>query len=234
VHIPFREEVLFENDNFLVADKPCFLPVHPAGQYVNETLISRLREKYGHEELGSAHRIDRLTSGLVLCVKNRSKRGLYQQMFQDGTVKKIYLAAGKIPEETDQTHWHVKVRMEPVANSFRMRIVPNGPVNSESSIDLIECCGGIGLFRLRPITGRKHQLRVHLCSIGSGILNDPLYPDDSMFSAVDDYQRPMQLLAHRLEFIDPVTGKHMEFESRMGVCGANSLHMTTAFCHLSR
>ncbi len=111
--IPFQEEVLFENEHFLIADKPHFLPVHPAGQYVNETLIARLRAKYGCEELGNAHRIDRLTAGLVLCVKNQAKRGVYQQMFRDGAVKKVYLAAGKLPAENGRTQWHVKVRMEP-------------------------------------------------------------------------------------------------------------------------
>lgn len=211
--IPFEEEVLFENDDFLVADKPHFLPVHPAGQYVNETLITRLRIKYGYEELGNAHRIDRLTAGLVLCVKNRSKRGLYQQMFKEGAVKKMYLAAGKLPAETGRTRWHIRARMEPGDDPFRMRIVPGGPVNSESIIDLIECHDGIGLFRLQPVTGKRHQLRVHLCEIGSGILNDPLYSDYSEADFKDDYHRPMQLLAHRLEFIDPITGKQMAFKS---------------------
>jgi tRNA pseudouridine32 synthase / 23S rRNA pseudouridine746 synthase len=210
--IPFEEEVLFENDDFLVADKPHFLPVHPAGEYVNETLITRLCTKFGYKELGSAHRIDRSTAGLVLCVKNRSKRGLYQQLFREGEVKKLYLAAGKLPAEAGQTRWHVKVRMEP-RDHFHMQIVPEGPVNSESLIELIGGRDGIGLFRLQPVTGKKHQLRVHLCAIGSGIVDDPLYSDYA--EAEDDYNRPMQLLAQRLDFIDPVTGSAMTFKSKL-------------------
>ena len=210
--IPFEEEVLFENDDFLVADKPHFLPVHPAGEYVNETLVSRLHAKYGYEELINVHRIDRSTAGLVLCVKNRSKRGLYHQLFKDGAVKKIYLAAGKLPAEPGRTRWHIKARMEPL-DHFRMQIVPGEPVNSESIIDLIDRRDGIGLFRLQPVTGKKHQLRVHLCEIGAAILDDPLYSDYSDLEG-DDYLRPMQLLAHRLEFTDPVTGTPMEFTSR--------------------
>ena len=210
--IPFAEEVLFENDDFLVADKPHFLPVHPAGEYVNETLVSRLRAKYGYEEIINVHRIDRSTAGLVLCVKTRSKRGLYHQLFKDGAVKKIYLAAGKLPAETGRIRWHIKARMEPL-DHFRMQIVPGGPVNSESLIDLIERRDGIGLFRLQPVTGKKHQLRVHLCEIRAPIIDDPLYSDYSDVEG-DDYQRPMQLLAHRLEFTDPVTGIPMEFTSR--------------------
>lgn len=214
IKIPFKEDVLFENADFLVADKPHFLPVHPAGKFVNETLITRLCTKYGYDELGSAHRIDRSTAGLVLCVKHRSKRGLYQQMFREGAVKKIYLAAGKLPAETGQTRWHIKARMEP-RDHFHMQIVPGGPVNSESIIKLIERRDGIGLFRLQPVTGKKHQLRVHLCAIGSGIIDDPLYSDYE--EVEDDYHRPMQLLAHRLEFTDPVTGKQMEFKSKLSL-----------------
>lgn len=212
--VPFKEEVLFENEDFMVVDKPHFLPVHPAGKYVNETLVNRLRIKTGFEELSSAHRIDRSTAGLVLCVKTREKRGLYQQLFVDGTVKKIYLAAGKLPAETGRTHWHIQERMEPHDDFCRMRIVPEGVPNSESLIDLIERRDGIGLFRLQPVTGKKHQLRVHLCAIGAGILNDPLYPDCSTEASEENYDRPMQLLAHRLEFTDPVTGREMMFTSK--------------------
>jgi tRNA pseudouridine32 synthase/23S rRNA pseudouridine746 synthase len=213
--IPFEEKIIFENDDFLVADKPHFLPVHPAGEYVNETLITRLRTKYGYAELGNAHRIDRLTAGLVLCVKDRSKRGLYQQMFKDGTVKKSYFAAGKLPSETDQTRWHIQARMDVSEDPFRMQIVPGGPVNSESFIELVERRDGIGLFRLQPVTGKRHQLRVHLCAIGSAIVDDPLYSDYSGLESGDDYSRPMQLLAHRLEFTDPLSGRPMEFQSRL-------------------
>jgi tRNA pseudouridine32 synthase/23S rRNA pseudouridine746 synthase len=213
--IPFEENVLFENDDFLIADKPHFLPVHPAGEYVAETLITRLRTKYGYDELGNAHRIDRSTAGLVLCVKNLAKRGLYQQLFRTGAVKKIYLAAGALPAGTDQIRWHIKARMEP-RDHFHMQIVPEGPVNSESIIELIERRDETGLFRLQPVTGKKHQLRVHLCAIGSGIIDDPLYPDDE--AGEDDFTRPMQLLAHRLEFTDPVTGKQMEFKSKLSLC----------------
>jgi tRNA pseudouridine32 synthase/23S rRNA pseudouridine746 synthase len=212
--IPFEEEILFENDDFLVADKPHFLPVHPVGSYVNESLISRLCANYGYAGLGNAHRIDRSTAGLVLCVKDRAKRGLYQNLFKVGAVKKSYLAAGTLPTESGRTRWHIQARMEPVPNSFRMQLVPGGPVNSESVMELLECRDGIGLFRLQPITGKKHQLRVHLCSIGSAIIDDPLYSEAADAESGDDFQRPMQLLAHRLEFTDPVTGRPMQFTSR--------------------
>ena len=215
--IPFQEEVLFENDDILVVDKPHFLPVHPVGEYVNETLITRLRTKYGYKELGNAHRIDRLTAGLVLCVKTCAKRGLYQQMFNEGTVKKNYLAAGRLPREIDRIRWHIKARMTLSADRFRMQIVPEEPLNSESIIELVGRNAEVGLFRLQPVTGKKHQLRLHMREIGSGIVNDPLYSDASAAGATDDYDRPMQLLAHRLEFKDPITGLKMEFQSRLAL-----------------
>jgi len=211
--IPFEEEVIFENDDFLVVDKPHFLPVHPAGKYVNETLITRLRKKVDCAELSSAHRLDRLTAGLVLCVKVPEKRGLYQQLFVDGRIRKEYIAVGPVPPETDQTHWHIQNHIRQRDGHFRVQIVPDAPVNSESLIDLIGRKGDFGLFRLKPVTGKKHQLRVHLCSIGSGILNDPWYPE-CLKEQLDDYEHPMQLLARHLEFTDPVTGEKMEFKSK--------------------
>jgi tRNA pseudouridine32 synthase/23S rRNA pseudouridine746 synthase len=216
--IPFEEQIVFENDDFLLADKPHFLPVHPTGKFVNETLLSRLRAKYGYVDLCSAHRLDRLTAGLVLCVKNKAVRGCYQQMFRHGSIKKTYLAAGRLPAEAGGlTHWHIKARMGRGREYFRMKILEEEPVNSESMIELIEQRGEIGLFRLRPITGQKHQLRVHMCAIGSGILNDPLYPDCAAEEEPVNYHQPLQLLAHRLEFIDPVTRVPMQFTSRQSL-----------------
>lgn len=212
--IPFEEEVIFENDDFMVVDKPHFLPVHPAGKYVNETLVTRLRMKYGYKDLSPAHRIDRSTAGLLLCVKSREKRGLYQQLFMEGAVRKIYFAAGRLPPEAGRTHWRIQACMEPHDDHCRMRIVPEGTPNSESLIDLVANRGEVGLFRLQPVTGKKHQLRVHLCAIGSGIINDPLYPEMMPSELPDDYTRPMQLLAHSLEFTDPVSGRLMAFRSR--------------------
>jgi len=213
--IPFQEQVLFENEHIVIADKPHFLPVHPAGDYVNETLITRLRTRYGYPELCNAHRIDRLTAGLVLCVKTREHRGLYQEMFRDGSVKKTYLAVGKLPSEIHRTHWHIQTRMESTDDTFRMKITSGTPVNSESFIKLIARHQELGLFHLQPITGKKHQLRVHLASIGSAILNDPFYSDYSDLESGDDFQRPMQLLAQRMEFIDPLSKVPMTFTSQL-------------------
>jgi len=197
-------------------DKPHFLPVHPAGKFVNETLINRLCAKYGYSDLCAAHRLDRLTAGLVLCVKSPEVRGEYQQMFMNGSITKTYLAVGPLPAN-NQTHWHIRAHMKPYNEHFRMQIAPGGDINSESIINLIDSKDGRGLFKLQPITGKKHQLRVHMCEIGSDIDNDPLYPTYSEIEQPDNYNAPMQLLAYKLGFKDPITGKLMSFSSKISL-----------------
>jgi tRNA pseudouridine32 synthase / 23S rRNA pseudouridine746 synthase len=210
--IPFEERVLFENEHFLIADKPHFLPIHPAGKYVNETLISRLRAKHNYSDLVAAHRLDRLTAGLVLCIKKKSSRAAYQNLFMERNISKSYLAVGDIPADS-QTQWHVINKMAPIKENFRMQII-KGEANTESFIELIDSKDNLGLFKLKPVTGKKHQLRVHLCSIGSKIQNDNLYPLPSQTSE-DCYDAPMQLLAQELSFIDPFTQKRMFFTSQL-------------------
>jgi len=211
--IPFQEEIIFEDENIIIVDKPHFLPIHPAGKFVNETLLTRLSNKYDYQNLCAAHRLDRLTAGLVLCIKKSSVRGAYQQMFMNGEVKKTYLAIGSLPE-TNKSYWHIKNHLEPYNEHFRMQVT-NRPPNSESIIELIENRGKKGLFKLSPITGKKHQLRVHMCTIGSGIENDPLYPTYSEIEQPDDYDSPMQLLAQKLEFTDPFSRNKMSFTSSL-------------------
>lgn len=211
--IPFKEKILFENDNFLIVDKPHFLPIHPAGRFVNETLISRLSAQIPAYDIIAAHRLDRLTAGLILCVKRKEVRAAYQQLFMNGVITKEYLAVGTKPKSTE-AKWHIKANMQPYNQHFRMQIVPGTP-NSESYIELIDSNNQHALFKMSPITGKKHQLRVHLASIGSGILNDPLYPNYSEIEKADNFNAPMQLLAHKLNFVDPITNEEMEFTSQL-------------------
>lgn len=208
--IPFKEKVIFQNENFLIVDKPHFLPVHPAGQYVNETLLSRLNSQAGLEDLITAHRLDRLTAGLLLCILKKDKRGLYQQMFIDGQIHKTYHAVGKIPDGSCR-QWHVHNCMEKVNPNFLMR-VGDGEKNSESYIKVLKEKEDKALFELKPVTGKKHQLRVHMAHIGSGIENDPLYPIVKEDRS-NNYKKPLKLLAKKLEFKDPISGENMSFES---------------------
>ena len=212
--VPFEERILYEDDNILVADKPHFLTIHPVGNYINQTLVSRLKKKTGLSELNHAHRIDRLTAGLVLFTKKQELRKHYQTLFENSKVQKTYEALGPIPK-SGETNWHLKNQLIK-GNTWFLMAVGTGEPNSESYIKLIDEVDGFGLFELKPITGKKHQLRVHMCCIGSYILNDPRYPD-LQDESEDDYTKPLKLLAKTLEFKDPITGKEMKFESKLSL-----------------
>jgi len=209
--IPFAEQIVFQNDEILVACKPHFLPVIPGGRFVNECLLNRLRLRTGIADLAPLHRIDRETAGLVVFSVNRKTRGLYHDLFMHGKVEKTYYALAALPAAPPQTRWVVENRIERGEPRFRMQIVP-GSVNARSNIELAEVRANLGRFELNPVTGKTHQLRLHLSSLGYGILNDRLYPE-LMPAGEDDFSRPLQLLAKRLRLRDPVSGRHIEVAS---------------------
>ena len=213
--IPFHETVLYEDEHIIIADKPHFLPVHPAGQFIEQTLLSRLQKKLDLPELVCAHRLDRMTAGLIILCKKEKTRALYNQLFQDCAIKKTYEAIGLTPESGEKS-WLIQNRLVESDPWFLMKASDQGKVNSESFIEIIDERDGLAKFRLEPKTGKKHQLRVHMLCLGSAILNDLFYP--KLYPAgEDDYDKPMQLLARRLEFIDPVTGEERQFESQLSL-----------------
>ncbi|QWV92213.1 pseudouridine synthase [Geomonas oryzisoli] len=209
--IPFPEEILFQNDELLVACKPHFLPVTPGGAYLNQSLLHRLRERTGIHHLVPLHRIDRETAGLVLFSVNPKTRGRYGGLFRDGCIEKEYRAVsvGRVPD--GRGSWLVESRLVPGDPWFVMGTEPGIP-NARSQIQLLEERDGRALFALSPLTGKTHQLRVHLSSLGMPILNDRLYPRLQPRQP-DDFDRPLQLLAQRLRFKDPISGKWQEFQS---------------------
>jgi len=214
--IPFTERVLFEDELILVACKPHFLPVHPSGPWVNETLVNRLRSRTGEAELNPAHRIDRETAGLVLCCKQEQHRAAYQRLFATGNINKQYRAVAAVGEEvTAGQRWQVSNRMEKGEPWFRMQLA-EGEANSHSSIECLEVREQRGLFALSPHTGKTHQLRLHMSSLGMPLENDRLYPVLQPRSD-DNYQQPLQLLAHSLDFTDPVSGETRYFETERGL-----------------
>lgn len=209
--VPLPEKILFQNDELLVACKPPFLPVTPSGPYINECLLNRLKIKTGNNDLVPLHRIDRETSGLVLFSMNKETRGLYGQLFQTGRIDKTYAAlaeASHCPQASDITVENRLIEAEPW---FRMKSVP-GIVNARSLIKLVAFRDKRAQFLLQPITGKKHQLRVHMSGLGFSIMNDRYYPE-LLPKQADDLDNPLQLIAKRLEFKDPVSGRDMEFES---------------------
>ena len=210
--IPFTETILHRDDEILVACKPHFLPVTPGGRYVDECLLNRLRTSTGIRELAPLHRIDRETAGLVMFSVNRKTRGLYGELFRAGRLEKTYEARATCPHPPERDTWLVEDRIVPGEPWFRMKSVP-GVVNARSMVRLVSVEHNRALFRLQPLTGKTHQLRIHLSSLGFGILNDRFYPVLQPESA-DDFDRPLQLVARMVRFRDPVTGRVREFESR--------------------
>ncbi len=209
--IPFAEHILFQNDEILAACKPHFLPVIPGGRFVNECLLNRLRTKTGIAELAPIHRLDRETAGIVIFSVNPDTRGRYHDLFMRGKVEKIYHAVAEINPSVTENHWLVENRMVRGEPRFKMRIVP-GSVNARSRIQLLETRSHRGFFSLQPLTGKTHQLRVHMSVLGFRIINDKVYPDLQPQTA-DDFTQPLQLLAKQVRFIDPLSGKNYEFKS---------------------
>ncbi|MFL0242471.1 MULTISPECIES: pseudouridine synthase [unclassified Mycolicibacterium] len=205
VVVPFDVPVLYRDDNIVVVDKPHFLATMPRGGHVVQTALVRLRRALGLWELSPAHRLDRLTAGVLVFTARREVRGAYQTMFASGEVSKTYLArssAGTLAGPVELRNRIVKRR-----GSLQAVIEP-GEVNAVTFVESL----GDGLFRLTPATGRTHQLRVHMNSLGLPIDGDPLYPT-VLEVPVGDFSTPLQLLAHRLAFVDPVTGEQREFVS---------------------
>ncbi|MFK7607216.1 MULTISPECIES: pseudouridine synthase [unclassified Pseudomonas] len=210
--IPVQEAILYANEHLVVADKPHFLPVTPAGEYVEQTLLRRLIRTLDNPHLVPLHRIDRHTAGLVLFSANPDSRSAYQSLFPTRKIEKRYEAIARaLPDlELPRVHKSRLVEGEPF---FRMR-EGEGVSNTETLVDVCEKNGDLWRYALYPVTGKKHQLRVHMAALGAGICNDPFYPE-VLNDALDDYANPLKLLAQSLRFADPLTGQERFFESRI-------------------
>ena len=209
--IPFDEVVLYQDEHLLVADKPHFMPVTPSGRYLQQTLLVRLKRRLGLPELSPLHRIDRDTAGLVLFSVQQRTRGAYQALFRDRQITKHYDAVAPWRADVHFPRDH-RSRLEESPQFFRMHEVPGEP-NSHTHMQVLQVAGAWALYRLSPITGKRHQLRVHMAALGLPLRNDPFYPvvNDP---PEGDYSRPLQLLARSLEFVDPLTTEPRVFESQ--------------------
>jgi tRNA pseudouridine32 synthase / 23S rRNA pseudouridine746 synthase len=201
--------IVYRDENILVVDKPHGMRVTPAGDHVERTLLVRLERSTGLSTLSAIHRLDQDTAGIVLLTVKAAIRDLYHGLFAERMVEREYLAVAHITEPPKQKHWRVENRMESGEPWFRQRIV-EGPANAITEIELLELRGDMGVFRLHPMTGRKHQLRVHMASLGFPIVGDLFYPD---IRETRDEDPPLQLLAKRLAFTDPLSGEFRSFTS---------------------
>jgi tRNA pseudouridine32 synthase/23S rRNA pseudouridine746 synthase len=214
--IPFEETILFEDAHLLVVDKPHFLPMIPTGRFLRETLLVRLKRRpdLQHlplQHLTPIHRLDRETAGVVIFSHNLETRGTYQSMFQKRSVRKVYEALAPTLDGRAFPFTY-RSRMVDGDKFFVMREEAGEP-NSETVVELIERRGPLARYRLHPHTGRKHQLRLHMASLGVPILNDAFYPV-ALPCKGDDFSAPLQLLARAIAFDDPLTGEARSFESR--------------------
>ena len=211
--LPFKEMVLYQDEHLVVADKPHFMPVTPSGRYLHHTLLVRLKRRLGLPELSPLHRIDRDTAGLVLLSVQQRTRGAYQALFRDRQITKHYDAIAPWRADLAFPREHASRLEEIPQQFFRMHEVPGEPnSHTQMQVDEVSEDGRWARYRLSPITGKRHQLRVHMAALGLPLRNDAFYPvvNDP---PEGDYSRPLQLLAKSLAFVDPLTQQPRAFES---------------------
>jgi tRNA pseudouridine32 synthase / 23S rRNA pseudouridine746 synthase len=211
IPIPFEESVIYKDDHIVVADKPHFLPVVPSGAFVRETLLARLRMKLNIDALTPIHRIDRETAGLVVFCIRPEERGAYQSMFRDRQVTKTYEAIAPYRESLVRPFVH-RSRLVDAEHFMQMKEI-EGEANSETQIEMVEQSGTFARYRLVPLTGKRHQLRVHMSALGATILNDRIYPTLLPSEETAPYELPLQLLAKSIAFVDPITCEARRFHS---------------------
>lgn len=210
VPVPFELEILHADDDLIVVHKPHFLATIPRGRHVTETATVRLRRQFDDPTVTPAHRLDRSTAGVLLFTRGQRLRRPYQELFATRAVRKEYLAIADVDASLTFPRV-VRSRIVKEHGVMTAREEPGEP-NSETRIDLVDASGTRGLYRLHPITGKTHQLRIHLASLGIPIHGDPYYPNYTSTPA-GDFSTPLQLLAASLEFVDPLSGVERRFVS---------------------
>lgn len=210
--MPFEAVVLWQDAHLVVVDKPHFLPVMPSGKYLQETVLVRLKNQLGIHTLSPIHRIDRDTAGLVLFAVQPESRAAYQNLFRDRAVDKTYQA---IAPWNPNLQWPLlrESRIATAAHFMQQTEVP-GDTNASTYIEPIEVGSSHARYRLKPITGQRHQLRVHMSALGLPLVGDGIYPTLTPEGAAD-YAKPLQLLAQNIAFTDPLTGENRRFESQL-------------------
>lgn len=224
-------DVLYEDDVCLAVDKPPFLPVHPSGRHMGDTLIQRVHARFAGESTtfdGAprlCHRIDRETSGLVLVAKNPIAHRELMLQFEARTIEKEYLALVHGSPEWEEGS--ITFALGPSRSSevrLKMAVRSDG-MEARTDWRVIERRGGYALVACKLFTGRQHQIRVHLDAIGHPLVGDKLYgldegyflrhsADELTESDLADLQLPRHALHnHRIVFTSPATGERVEVTS---------------------
>lgn len=209
--VPGEIHLVHRDERLVVVDKPPFLSSIPRGRHVMQSVVVRLRAELGLPELSPLHRLDRVTSGLLMLATERRWRGAYQSAFEHRAVSKTYWALAPVRADLEFP-LTVRNHLQKERGDWQAHEVPGAPVNAETLIALESEIDGRGVYRLTPRTGRTHQLRLHLHGLGIPIVGDPLYPQVRDVP-VDDFRTPLQLLAGELAFLDPVDGSPRRFRS---------------------
>ncbi len=219
VEVPGKIDIVHRDERLIVVDKPAFLSSIPRGRHVRQSVVVRLRDELGLPEVSPLHRLDRVTSGLLMLATERRWRGPYQMLFQDTLVTKTYRALAPVREDL-KLPLTVSNHIAKRRGSWQVEVVAGADVNAETLIELESSSDGLGIYRLTPRTGRTHQLRRHMNDLAIPILNDPIYPTVRDIE-VDDFDSPLQLLAAELSFVDPVDREARRFTStrRLPLCG---------------
>ncbi len=215
--VPFEMPVLYVDDRLIAVDKPHFLATTPGGRYLYETALTRLRRDFAEDGISPIHRLDRETAGILLFCRDPAARGAYQSLFQQGGIEKEYEAVAPFQAKLANGLVYSSC-MKEVPGRFVMEEVAGEPNSSTEILCERQWHNGQGqhlaLYRLRPHSGRKHQLRVHLSSLGAPIINDVFYPELLPEREADDFSQPLQLLARHIAFVDPLTGQPRRFSSQ--------------------
>lgn len=228
--VPFELGLLHRCERLVVVDKPPFLAVTPGGRHVQETVLLRLQRQLGLPSLSPLHRLDRDTQGVLAFAVRPADRDRYQALWRERAVTKVYEAIAPWSDALDRPLRALHRLVEPDDERFMQMQVVAGDPNAETwverlhEVDPAHTPGAtpgqrLALYRLTPLTGRKHQLRAQMAALGLPLVGDRIYPRLEPW-APDDFSRPLMLLARSLAFVDPVDGQARRFESRLRLDGA--------------
>lgn len=210
VEVPGELRVIHRDERIVVLDKPHFLSTIPRGRHVVQSAVVKARLMLELPELSAAHRLDRGTAGVLLMTTQKRWRAAYHSIFTARTARKVYHAVAPF-DPTLTFPRRVESHLVKRVGTLQAETLDEEP-NAFTDISVLDVRDGLALYEVRPLTGKTHQIRAHFNQLGIPLLGDPLYPVVRE-TPIDDFSTPLRLLAHSLEFSDPVDGSLRRFES---------------------